>query len=88
MTQDDIIRMARGQGLPETEVEGVFRVNVDDLGRMMAAEREACVAIIEHYRITVGNSAAGEPACEWTYDALRQIRDDIRARGAAPEAKL
>jgi len=45
MTRDDIIRMAREQGLPETEVEGVFRVNSDDLGRMLAAEREACAKV-------------------------------------------
>jgi len=43
--RDDIIRMAREQGLPETEVEGVFRVNSDDLGRMLAAEREACARV-------------------------------------------
>lgn len=40
MTREDIIRMARGQGLPETSTEGVFIVNTDDLGRMLAAERE------------------------------------------------
>jgi len=39
MTTEEIIRMAREQGLPETEVEGVFRVNSDDLGRLLAAER-------------------------------------------------
>ncbi len=47
MNRDDIIRMAREQGLPETEVEGVFRVNSDDLGRMLAAEREACAKLAE-----------------------------------------
>jgi hypothetical protein len=49
MTRDDIIRMAREQGLPETEVEGVFRVNSDDLGRMLAAEREACATACEEF---------------------------------------
>ena len=44
MNRDDILRMAREQGLPETEVEGVFRVNSDDLGRMLAAERERIIA--------------------------------------------
>jgi hypothetical protein len=44
-------------------------------------EREACIDIIETYRIPVGNSASGELACEWTYAALHEIRDDIRARG-------
>jgi hypothetical protein len=38
----------------------------------------ACVDKLETYRIPVGNSAAGELACEWTYDALLKIRDDIR----------
>lgn len=42
MTREEIIGMARGQGLPETSTEGVFIVNTDDLGRMLAAEREAC----------------------------------------------
>ena len=40
---------------------------------------EEAINIIEEYRIPVGNSAAGEMACEWTYDALHRIRDDIRA---------
>jgi len=46
------------------------------------AEREACINIIETYRIPVGNSAAGEMACEWTYDALKEIRDAIRVRNS------
>ena len=37
-----------------------------------------CINKIETYRIPVGNSAAGEMACEWTYDALKEIRDEIR----------
>ena len=45
MNRDEVIRMAREQGLPETETEGVFRVNIDDLGRMLAAEREACARV-------------------------------------------
>lgn len=47
MTTDDILRMAREQGLPETETEGVFRVNADDLGRMLAAEREECAKVCD-----------------------------------------
>ena len=45
MTREDVVRMAREQGLPETTNEGVFIVNTDDLGRMLAAEREACAEI-------------------------------------------
>jgi hypothetical protein len=37
-----------------------------------------CINKIETYRIPVGNSAAGEMACEWTYDALKEIRDEIK----------
>ena len=94
MNRDDIIRMAReaglGTALCHNSVEGE-RVWIegadwhDELERfaalVAAAEREACIDIIETYRIPVGNSAAGEMACEWTYDALHEIRDAIRARG-------
>ena len=38
---------------------------------------QECIDKIETYRIPVGNSPAGELACEWTYDALKDIRDDI-----------
>jgi hypothetical protein len=37
-----------------------------------------CVDKIETHRIPVGNSAAGEMACEWTYSALMEIRDEIK----------
>lgn len=37
-----------------------------------------CIEQIETYKIPVGNSASGELACEWTYDALLEIRDDIK----------
>jgi len=48
---------------------------------LVAAEREACVQIIEQYQIPVGNSAAGEVARDWTYEALAEIVETIRARG-------
>ena len=37
-----------------------------------------CLDKIETHRIPVGNSAAGEMACEWTYSALMEIRDEIK----------
>jgi hypothetical protein len=37
-----------------------------------------CINKIETYQIPVGNSAAGEMACEWTYAALKEIRDEIK----------
>ena len=90
MTRDDIIRMAREQGLSETATEGVFRVNTDDLGRMLAAEREACAAICDELEsfwsaekdaallngdVALSNATSGEPR------AARAIADAIRARG-------
>jgi phosphatidylserine decarboxylase len=43
-------------------------------------ERSRCVKIIENHQIPVGNSSAGEIACEMTYSALKEIRDQIRGR--------
>ena len=37
-----------------------------------------CLDKIETHRIPVGNSAAGEMACEMTYSALMEIRDEIQ----------
>jgi hypothetical protein len=51
------------------------------LAAAVEAEREACIKIIGAYQIPVGNSPAGEMARDWTYDALKEIRDEIRERG-------
>lgn len=45
--------------------------------RLVTLSAERCIREIENYRIPCGNSAAGEMAAEWTYDALTQIRNDI-----------
>jgi hypothetical protein len=37
-----------------------------------------CIDKIETHQIPVGNSAAGEMACEWTYAALKEIKDEIK----------
>ena len=86
MNRDDIIRMAKEAGFMkyfiDPEPPDWITDNCERFAALVAAaEREACVDIIEAYQIPVGNSAAGELACEWTYDALHEIRDDIRARG-------
>lgn len=49
----------------------------------VAEERERVIKIIEAYRVPVGNSAAGEMACDWTLEALREIRAAIRGTEAA-----
>ena len=40
---------------------------------------EGAARVLTEHQIPVGNSAAGEMACEWTYDALKECRDAIRA---------
>jgi hypothetical protein len=37
-----------------------------------------CIDKIETHCIPVGNSAAGKMACEMTYAALKEIRDEIK----------
>ncbi|MFA7168963.1 MAG: hypothetical protein WC096_08680 [Sphaerochaetaceae bacterium] len=39
---------------------------------------EAAIHVVETYRVSVGNSAAGELAAEWTMDNLREVRDELR----------
>lgn len=84
MDREDIIRMARECQFAHYYESGDL-VAMPQLERfaalVAAAEREACVQIVEEYRIPVGNSVAGELAREWTYYALKEIREDIRARG-------
>jgi hypothetical protein len=76
MTREDIIRMAREAGSIDSEdvIETVYAA-------FSAAERKACVKILEAYQIPIGNSSAGELAAEWTYEALDSIRAEIRDRG-------
>ena len=77
MTSEEIIELARAQGLPETETEGVFRVNADDIGRLLAAEREACAVICDQRKIITP---------EWQMDqhynqAASHCAQAIRLRG-------
>jgi len=53
----------------------VIKQNPEKFAELIVRE---CIDKIETYRIPVGNSAAGEMACEWTYDALKEIRDEIK----------
>jgi hypothetical protein len=80
--RDDIIKMAREAGFNPVSYTGANLELFERFAALVAAhEREACIEIIEPYLIPVGNSRSGELACEWTYRALHEIRDDIRARG-------
>ena len=46
--------------------------------KVMELTAKECIDKIETYRIPIGNSRSGELACEWTYNALKEIRDDIK----------
>jgi hypothetical protein len=52
-----------------------WQLVADEFAQLIALE---CIDKIETYRIPVGNSASGELACEWTYQALLEIRDEIQ----------
>ena len=73
MTEQEIQELARHRKVPSWVIKLVADA--------VTVEREACAKIVETYRIPVGNSVAGEMACEWTHDALKEILDAIRARG-------
>ena len=59
------------------EGDGIFtgQVDLEKFAELIVRE---CINKIETYQISVGNSAAGEMACDWTYDALKEIRTDIK----------
>lgn len=83
MTQDDIIRIAREQGLPETETKGVFRVNSDDLGRMLAAEREACAKLCDEIAIDMWRLYKGRPPYQG--DEVGRASDFTQGRSAGAD---
>ncbi len=81
LDKDNIIKMARKAGFATSWTEAAGEALERFAALVAAHERKACIDIIETYRIPVGNSPSGELACEWTYRALHEIRDDIRERG-------
>ena len=52
-----------------------FNMSIERFAQLIVQE---CIDKIETHRIPVGNSAAGEMACEWTYAALEEVRDEIK----------
>ena len=66
------------------EQAGLYDFVIESMGINEEMEKFAelivqeCINKIETYEIPVGGSAAGEIACEMTYSALKQIRDEIK----------
>lgn len=84
MTTDEIIKLAReAERWATNQTSDTYEWSVLRDERFAALVRNAvldeAIKVIEEYRIPVGNSAAGELACEWTRDALEEIRDMLRA---------
>ena len=69
-----IKELAHEAGLPTYNPEGI-PTKLEKFAELIVRE---CLNKIETYQIPVGNSAAGEMACEWTYAALKEIRDEIK----------
>lgn len=36
------------------------------------------IHVVETYKVSVGNSASGERAAEWTMENLKEVRDELR----------
>jgi|688.fasta_scaffold2837361_2 hypothetical protein len=51
--------------------------NEYDLEKFAELIIKECIGIIEDHHIPLGNSAVGELACEWTYEALQRIKEKI-----------
>jgi len=73
-----LLDKALDQAVPETWTQ----LSYEQMTRLSSVFAELivqeCIDKIETHRIPVGNSAAGEMACEWTYSALKEIKDEIR----------
>jgi hypothetical protein len=59
-------------------LEHPWKFSESELEKFTQLIVQECINKIETYQISVGNSAAGEMACDWTYDALKEIHDDIK----------
>jgi hypothetical protein len=72
-----IIELAKQAGY-EVDMFGYGHWDMPECKKFAELIVKECIEKIETYQIPVGNSRAGELACEWTYGALKEIRDDIK----------
>ena len=57
-----------------------LRWNIEDSSKLVQMVVAECIDSIETYRIPIGNSTPEEMLREWTYDALKEIRDEIKEK--------
>ena len=67
-----------GISLSQKDFSYYWVESAEDMEKFAELIVRECIDKIETHRIPVGNSAAGEMACEWTYSALMEIRDEIK----------
>ena len=67
-----------GISLSQKDFSYYWVESAEDMEKFAELIVRECIDKIETHRIPVGNSAAGEMACEWTYNALMEIRDEIK----------
>lgn len=82
-----IYELAVQAGATKKYVPPVWQFFDDELETFAHSIIQTCINHIETYQIPVGNSSAGELACQWTYNALYQIRDNIKEHFYAEPAK-
>jgi hypothetical protein len=80
MNRDDIIRMAREAGWPDSLIAPVIMAKLAEFAALVAAaEREACAQLAQNRCL----ADASEKERTAHYTACNNIADDIRARGQA-----
>ena len=73
---ENIKHIANQTGFTSSQIDDES-IKLEAFAKLIIKE---CVKSIEQHEIPVGNSAAGELACEWTYNALEEIRDEINEK--------
>ena len=73
---ENITHIAEQSGFTLNQIDDEA-IKLETFAKLIIKE---CVNSIEQHKIPVGNSAAGELACEWTYNALKEIRDEINEK--------
>ena len=72
------IRELAEQAGYEKDMFGIGHWDMSECKKFAELIVRECINKIETHEIPVGGSAAGEIACEMTYSALKQIRDEIK----------
>ena len=91
---DDLVKRLRNTGEGDMYfVPYTTKVLIDEAADRIEELEKALhemLEIVATHRVYVGNSPAGELACEWTMDSIKEIHakmEDVLARAALGEKK-